>query len=713
MSQPTPYTRQFNFTNFQTSNPSDPLPGNQIDAELNAVKQTSDQTRVNLAKIQRDDGALANDSVGSDQLKPEVDFGFNVVEDWSVGVNYVVRDGVWFNGSLYRCLIAHTSTVFATDLAASRWQLILNVQAETEAAADTYLAAVTPDYVAANLDRLWPTYSATTAGTAAAYTADFSPAITSYETGRPMVFKVHVACESGATLNANGLGPLPLLVNGSAVTTHVLRPGILYIAVYDGTSIHVTGGAGSGAESVVPAVAAAGATQELNYNLGTVFDLTGTASTACTISFANLPVSGVFGRWRLILRQPAVTGGSTWLFPAAVRWLGRNPQTSPPALSVAAGHAHEIQFFTVDGGTTVFAELSGKELVSYPSSSSGLYIISGSNGKWASSTTGTDFTAQTAFGVDPLRDILYHDGRFHIVKVGPMGSFSNLISYTTNGTSLTAWSNGGGDTPVMKGLSLNSARNMIYVDLNPGGSHYLAYSITNGTTASRFTPQGLDGPSFATFDNIGNVVWYSKGGNYTVAESAALNDPASAVAITHTGYTLANLSCARWLNGYFLVGQTTGQIAYKTTFNATAHTNVTSVIGANPIKGFLWTGAKWIAVAGSGATCNASAIGTWVSRPTGATGDINDIAHANGSTRVVTQHGEIATSTDHGDSWTLTAAHQNPFTGSAIHFIKYRLSRWWAGGDGGKLAQLSDDGATWVLVNADMGSEAIYDFEAA
>lgn len=44
---------------------------------------------------------------------------------WSSGVNYVVGDRVLENSNFYRCLVAHTSGVFATDLAAAKWALIV------------------------------------------------------------------------------------------------------------------------------------------------------------------------------------------------------------------------------------------------------------------------------------------------------------------------------------------------------------------------------------------------------------------------------------------------------------------------------------------------------------------------------------------------------------------------------------------------------------
>jgi len=71
-STPTPYTRQFNFTSFESSNPSKPKPGASLDAEFNAVRTSLDTTQSRLAEIQRDDGALANGVVTNDSLDEEL-----------------------------------------------------------------------------------------------------------------------------------------------------------------------------------------------------------------------------------------------------------------------------------------------------------------------------------------------------------------------------------------------------------------------------------------------------------------------------------------------------------------------------------------------------------------------------------------------------------------------------------------------------------------
>ena len=145
MTQPTPYTRQYNFTDFQTTNPNAPLPGAQVDAELNAVKVTSDQTRVNLGVIQRDDTKLRNQSVHKDAFDLDalamigVD-GFNPRGNWAATTVYAPQDLVNYNNATYLALIAHTATaVFPTDLAANKWILIANAAiGDVSSAVDYY-----------------------------------------------------------------------------------------------------------------------------------------------------------------------------------------------------------------------------------------------------------------------------------------------------------------------------------------------------------------------------------------------------------------------------------------------------------------------------------------------------------------------------------------------------------------------------------------------
>jgi hypothetical protein len=133
MAQPTQYSRAFNFENYQASSPSDPLPGDQVDLELNRIKQTLDQVLDNIALIQRDDGEIANETVGFDQFKAEVSIGFNPPSAWSTATNYAARDTVFISAKFYICEVSHTSGVFATDLAAGKWTEIADLSSVTSA----------------------------------------------------------------------------------------------------------------------------------------------------------------------------------------------------------------------------------------------------------------------------------------------------------------------------------------------------------------------------------------------------------------------------------------------------------------------------------------------------------------------------------------------------------------------------------------------------
>lgn len=124
MAQPPAYVRAFSFTDYTSNYPSTPQPGVRLDAEYDAIIVTLNAIRTNLALIQRDDGRLANVSVGADQLDPTLTLGLRTVTSWATTTAYVVNDAVWTTGKLYRALVAHTSSSFATDLAAAKWVLV-------------------------------------------------------------------------------------------------------------------------------------------------------------------------------------------------------------------------------------------------------------------------------------------------------------------------------------------------------------------------------------------------------------------------------------------------------------------------------------------------------------------------------------------------------------------------------------------------------------
>lgn len=137
MAQPTPYVRKYDFEGHSTDYPTTPQPGVQIEAELDAVKVTTDETLANLALIQRDDGKLANRSVHLNALTSETLVlleldAWNIRGAWVTATAYALDDLVTINDATYIAIVAHTSAAaFITDLAAGKWLVIANAAIDT------------------------------------------------------------------------------------------------------------------------------------------------------------------------------------------------------------------------------------------------------------------------------------------------------------------------------------------------------------------------------------------------------------------------------------------------------------------------------------------------------------------------------------------------------------------------------------------------------
>jgi hypothetical protein len=134
LAQPPTYDRAYSFTSYQALNPSDPLPANQIESELNRIKLTLDAVLENMALIQRDDGELANESVGLDQLDATASVGLNAPTTyWVTGTLYGSGDTVFHEFVLYVATEAHTAGTFATDLADDLWEELADFSATAHA----------------------------------------------------------------------------------------------------------------------------------------------------------------------------------------------------------------------------------------------------------------------------------------------------------------------------------------------------------------------------------------------------------------------------------------------------------------------------------------------------------------------------------------------------------------------------------------------------
>ena len=100
-------------------------------------------------------------------------------------------------------------------------------------------------------------------------------------------------------------------------------------------------------------IAAAGTTETINLDSGTVHDITLDENVEFT--FSNPVATGRASSFTLILRQDG-TGTNTVTWPASVEW----PGGSAPTMTAAANAVDIYAFVTVDGGTTWYGFISGQ-----------------------------------------------------------------------------------------------------------------------------------------------------------------------------------------------------------------------------------------------------------------------------------------------------------------------------------------------------------------
>lgn len=138
MPYPTKYTRQFDFASYQNSNPTKPLPGDRVNFDLNAVKQSNAEIIDFLKGFTRSDGKLANGSVGVNQLDATFDLGFSLPTTWAPHVDYTIDSTVLYANRFYKANVAHTSTDGFDE---SKWDLIVDFGEQADAAAASAVSA--------------------------------------------------------------------------------------------------------------------------------------------------------------------------------------------------------------------------------------------------------------------------------------------------------------------------------------------------------------------------------------------------------------------------------------------------------------------------------------------------------------------------------------------------------------------------------------------
>lgn len=281
MAQPDSYERQYSFTDFAALHPTSPVPGGQIDVELNEIKQTLDQILDNLELIQRDDGDLANDSVGLDQLTTEVLVGFEVPQVWVTGHAYTTANTVFQGAGFYRCLVAHTAGVFATDLSALKWELIVNLAAIPLVAASQIAYTPTGGIAGTNVQAALTELDSEKAATS--HTHPASAISDSTTAGRNMLTAANVAAQQTLL----GLGSLAYLnsisvtaIPGELAYTGVISPAALGSNTNDwaptgvATATVIRASASTSINLTGILAAAADGTLKVVHNVGTSFNIT-------------------------------------------------------------------------------------------------------------------------------------------------------------------------------------------------------------------------------------------------------------------------------------------------------------------------------------------------------------------------------------------------------------------------------------------------------
>lgn len=126
MAQPTPYASDTEFFSFELADAQ--FPGQELDIEFANIRITLDEILANLELIQRDDGAIANESVGYDQLDPALlAGGIYPLMAWETATLYSQYQVVVRDTKLYQATENHTSGTFSTDLAAGKWEELVDL----------------------------------------------------------------------------------------------------------------------------------------------------------------------------------------------------------------------------------------------------------------------------------------------------------------------------------------------------------------------------------------------------------------------------------------------------------------------------------------------------------------------------------------------------------------------------------------------------------
>ena len=111
---------------------------------------------------------------------------------------------------------------------------------------------------------------------------------------------------------------------------------------------------GKGISEEAVTVTQGSGTVTLDLAQGNFFELTLTANVTGW-TFSNLATSGTASSWIIKITQHA-SSAKTVAYPSAVKWSGGFDHV----MSTATGSIDIVSMFTIDGGTTIYANIVGK-----------------------------------------------------------------------------------------------------------------------------------------------------------------------------------------------------------------------------------------------------------------------------------------------------------------------------------------------------------------
>ncbi|MDW9493953.1 hypothetical protein GOA94_17990 [Sinorhizobium meliloti] len=127
MADPTKYTPAYSYSGWQASNPSRPLPADEVDNDFANVSLSVNQAIDAIKDVRRSDGKLKNQSVGPDQLSPALTIGFTFTGTWVDGRSYSAGDGVVSDDTFYSARVAHTADVSNAPGNGAYWNALFSL----------------------------------------------------------------------------------------------------------------------------------------------------------------------------------------------------------------------------------------------------------------------------------------------------------------------------------------------------------------------------------------------------------------------------------------------------------------------------------------------------------------------------------------------------------------------------------------------------------